>query len=126
MTLGLAVIVAFTGAVGVASFVAALWGALESTEILSHLRTKEADPEDIALAKLMIFRSNARALLVLVLSFVSVLRLAAEDLLVTASTYVMFGLLLFAQVIVALFVLLDVYERTSIFLHRYDKQGSKD
>jgi len=115
MTVQLAIIMALTGAIGVASFVAALWGALESAATLRHLQERGATHEKIVLAKLMAFRSNARALVILILSAIAVVRLASNDLLVTASSYVMYGLLLIAQVIVGFFVILDVYERTSIF-----------
>lgn len=115
MTFELAIMMAFAGAVGLASFVAALWGALDSGSTLARLRQNEADEESILLAKIMAFRANGRAFLIVVLSSIAVIRLASADLLVTTSTYVMFTLLLIAQIVVGLFVLLDVYERTSIF-----------
>lgn len=115
MTFKLAMIMALAGAVGLSTFIAALWGALEAHSTLVHLQEKNASEETIVLAKLMVIRSGGRAFLTLVLSTIAVLRLAAADLLVTSSTYAMFVLLLVAQMIVALFVILDVYERTSVF-----------
>lgn len=116
MTVQLVILMALAGAIGVASFVAALWGTLES---LATCRVLKKDPDaasvDIQIAQLMLIRSFARNVLVVVLTTIAVVRLASTDLLVTPSTYVMFSLLLLAQFIVSLFVILDVYERTSYF-----------
>lgn len=117
MTIELVWISALTGGVGASVFVAAIWSALESFSQLSLLQKRAKDPDslvtvkDIMLAVLHAKKTVGRAIVVLLVSAMALVRLASPSLLVTGSTYVMFTLLLLVQIGVGWFVWLDVKER---------------